>query len=211
MRSGFFGAPLYPIVDTAVFGDEDPGPVVRALADAGVRTVQLRSKSMSAGAFLRWVEAGVRAAEDVDVRIIVNDRADVALLAAADGVHLGQDDLSCGAARSLLGDEAVIGLSTHSESQVMAGGSGAHDYLAIGPVFETGTKKDTAPVVGLGGVRTARSRYDGPLVAIGGITEARVAETLAAGADAVAVVSAIAGDSPAAVRERAESLIAAAG
>lgn len=141
-------------------------------------------------------------------RVIVNDRADVALLAGAHGVHLGQDDLSCRAARAFLGAKAVIGLSTHSPNEVRAAQSAPADYLAIGPVFATGTKPDAAPVVGLAGVREARRLCPGPLVAIGGIRGPRVREVLDAGADAVAVASALRASSPRQAGEAARALLA---
>lgn len=199
----FFGSPFYPIVDAGVLGDGDPGPLLRALAAAGVRIAQLRGKDMSAGELLSWVSAGLRGVSGSGLRVVVNDRADVALLSGAAGVHLGQDDLSCGAARKLLGGAAVIGLSTHTFDEVRAARSAPVDYLAIGPVFDTSTKTDTAPVVGLSGVRDARRRFPGPLVAIGGISAPRFSEVLDAGADAVAVASALRASS-------AEALFAAA-
>ena len=199
-------SPLYPIVDAGVFGDADPGPVLGALAAAGIRTAQLRSKEMGAGAFHAWVRAGVRAAAVTGLRVIVNDRADVALLAGAAGVHLGQEDLSPRRARALLGEEAIIGLSTHCAEQVLAGAAAPVDYLAMGPVFATRTKPDTEPRTGLAGVREARRLYDGPLVAIGGIDARRLSAVRAAGADAAAVISAL-GVDPGAVRGRAAALL----
>ncbi len=193
-----------------MFGDSDPGPILRALAAGGARLAQLRGKSLRAGALFSWVAAGLRGASGTGLRILVNDRADVALLAGAAGVHLGQDDLSGGAARALLGNEAVVGRSTHAAAEVLASGSGPYDYLAVGPVFGTRTKDDPAPQVGLAGVREARARYDGPLVAIGGISIPRVREVLDAGADAVAVIAALYAPSARGVRDRAEALIAEA-
>lgn len=176
-------------MDAGVFGDHDPGPLLAELAGAGVRIAQLRGKGMSAGDLLAWVRAGVAAR--AGLRVIVNDRADVALLAGAAGVHLGQTDLSCRRARALLGDGAIIGLSTHDPDQVRQARSAGADYLAIGPVFPTKTKPDAEPVVGLEGVRAARRLWAGPLVAIGGVTAPRLARILEAGADAGAAVSAL--------------------
>lgn len=165
---------------------------------------------MPAGEFLAWVSAGVQGAAGSGLRVLVNDRADVALLAGADGVHLGQGDVSAGAARRLLGGEAVIGLSTHTPEELQAARRAPVDYLAIGPVFETGTKADAVPMVSLSGVREARRGYDGPLVAIGGISASRIAAVLAAGADAAAVISAVSAASPREAAERALGLLAAA-
>ena len=198
-------------MDAGVFGDADPGPLLRALAAAGVRLAQLRGKGMRAGALCSWVAAGLRGAAGTPLRVVVNDRAEVALLTGAAGVHLGQDDLSPRRARAFLGDHAVIGLSTHTRAQAVAAAGEPVDYLAVGPVFETATKDDSAPVVGVPGVRRARECYDGPLAAIGGISGPRVREALAAGADAVAVIGALRGGSPEEVGDRAAALLAAAG
>ena len=169
--------------------------------------MQFRAKGMATGALLRWVTAGVRGASGSGVRVVVNDRADVALLSGADGVHLGQADLSAGAARRLLGAEAIIGLSTHTGDELRAARREPVDYLAVGPVFETPTKGDSAPVVSLSGVLRARSLFDGPLVAIGGITGSRVASVLEAGADAAAVVSAVSGSSAPEIAGKARVLL----
>ena len=210
-RDFLAAAPVYPILDAEVFGDRDPGPALRALGSAGIRIVQLRGKGLAAGAFAAWVSAGVRGAAGCGVRLVVNDRADVALLTGADGVHLGQDDISARAARRLLGRAAVIGISTHTRAEVELARREPADYLAVGPVFDTATKADSAPVVSLSGVRVARRLYRGPLVAIGGISRARVGSVLAAGADAAAVISAVSGDSPRDIGDRARALLAAAG
>ena len=210
-RAFFAASPVYPILDAGVLGDRDPGPALRALGTAGVRIVQLRGKGLAAGAFASWVTAGVRGAAGSGVRVVVNDRADVALLTGADGVHLGQCDVSARAARSLLGRRAVIGLSTHTRAEVELARREPADYLAVGPVFNTASKADSAPVVSLSGVREARELYRGPLIAIGGINRARIRSVLAAGADAAAVISAVSGVSPHEIAERARAMLAAAG
>ncbi len=126
-------------------------------------------------------------------RLIVNDRADIALALQADGVHLGQDDLDPTAARRLLGPEAIIGYSTHTVAQAQAAATLPVNYIAIGPVFATTTKARPDPVVGLAGVAAVRAELGSsmPLVAIGGITQANARAVLAAGANAVAVVGAL--------------------
>ena len=124
-----------------------------------------------------------------DSKLIVNDRADVAQLTGAAGVHLGQDDLPAAAARALLGPDKIIGWSTHTLEQVEQGNALPVDYLAFGPVFATTTKADTQPVVGLEGLQAARARTRKPLVAIGGITAENAAQALASGADSVAVIA----------------------
>lgn len=210
-RSFFTASPVYPILDAEVFGERDPGPALRALGTAGIRIVQLRGKGLPAGALASWVSAGVRGASECGVRVVVNDRADVALLTGADGVHLGQDDVSARAARRLLGSRAVIGLSTHTRAELEIERREPADYLAVGPVFDTATKADSAPVISLGGVREAREIYGGPLIAIGGITAARVRSVLAAGADAAAVISAVSGASAGEIGDKARALLAVAG
>ncbi len=204
-RPRLFGR-VYPILDAAVFGTEDPVPVLSGLAAAGVEMVQLRAKGLAAGPFLAWVRAAMRGAAAVGLRVIVNDRADVALLAGAAGAHLGQDDLSPARAREFLGKDAILGASTHNPRQVQEAAASPVDYLAIGPVFATTTKADAEPAVGLEGVRAARAGYRGPLVAIGGISAARIPEVLAAGAVAVAVIGAL-GREVSQVPERAARLL----
>ncbi len=205
------GAPLYPILDAEVHGDPDPGPLFRALADLSIRVAQLRAKNMSAREFLHWVRAGVRGTAGAGVTLLVNDRVDIALLSGAGGAHIGQDDLSAGRARQFLGDRRVLGLSTHSLAELEEARSAPCDYLAIGPVFPTGSKVNPEPVVGLEGVRAATRETGGrSLVAIGGIRGRRAAEVIASGADAFAVVSAIDMTSPARARESARVLLRAA-
>ena len=209
-RAFFQAAPVYPILDASRFGDLDPGPALGALGAAGIRVVQLRGKELASGEFLSWVAAGVRGGAGSGVRVVVNDRADIAALSGAAGVHLGQDDLSPNAARRLLGDSAVIGRSTHTLEELHVARDEPVDYLAMGPVFETSTKADAAPVVALSGVREARTLYQGPLVGIGGISRSRIGPVLAAGADAVAVISAVSAASPEEIADRARALLAAA-
>ena len=126
------------------------------------------------------------------MHLIINDRVDVALAVGAHGVHLGQDDMPPDAARELLGPDAIIGYSTHNINQALAATKLSIDYLAIGPIFNTTTKADTAPVLGLDGLRAVRQAIGAfPLVAIGGITRGNAREVIAAGADSVAVISAL--------------------
>ena len=208
-RPFFAPSPVYPILDASIFGDRDPAPAVRALAGVGIRVVQLRGKGIPAGAFASWVSAGVRGAAESGVRVVVNDRVDIALLTGADGVHLGQDDVSAPVARRLLGSRSVIGLSTHTRTEMRLARDEPVDYLAVGPVFETATKMDSAPVVSLSGVREARRQYRGPLIAIGGIDRSRIGSVIAAGADAAAVISAVRGPTSREVAEQARALLAA--
>jgi thiamine-phosphate pyrophosphorylase len=178
------------------------GAVVSEAVRGGARIVQLRAKAVSDRALLALAREAGAAARDLGALFLVNDRPDLAALAAADGVHLGQDDLPPRDARRALPAGTLLGFSTHDASQVEAAAAEPVDYLAIGPVFATRTKTDTAPVVGLPGVRAARARTCLPLVAIGGITADNARSVIEAGADGVAVLSALlaGGDVAAAVR-----------
>ena len=128
------------------------------------------------------------------VRLILNDRADLCLAADFDGVHVGQDDLSPEAVRRIIGPNRWLGVSTHNPEQLRQADLTSADYLAIGPVFQTSSKENPDPAVGLEGVRRARALTRKPLVAIGGITRANAASVIAAGADSVAVISDLLGD-----------------
>ncbi len=149
-----------------------------------------------------------QAATEVGALLIVNDRCDLAMAVDADGVHLGQEDLPIAYARQLVGPDKIIGLSTHTIAQVREVITGEPDYIGFGPIFSTSTKTDHDPVVGLEGLRAVRSLTTLPLFAIGGITAERSREVMAAGADGVAVISAIltAPDLGAAIRNFQQSL-----
>jgi thiamine-phosphate pyrophosphorylase len=194
---------VYPITDIQISGLSHADQV-RLLADGGATFVQLREKTLPAVNFYREAKA---AAEISGVRIIINDRADVALAVKAAGVHLGQDDLPPEAARTLLGDEAIIGYSTHNIAQAQAAASLPVDYIAIGPIFRTTTKANPDPEVGLNGLRAVRNAIgDIPLVAIGGITPKNAAAVIDAGADSVAVVSGLLSGGAAAISARFRAL-----
>jgi thiamine-phosphate pyrophosphorylase len=157
----------------------------------GARLLQLRAKSMPGDAFLATASALVQLARRHQARLIVNDRADIARLAQADGVHVGQEDLAPAAVRRLLGDAAIVGLSTHTTEQVDRALLEPVSYVAIGPVFATATKATGYDKVGLETVREAARRANArglPLVAIGGITLDTAASVLEAGAASVAVI-----------------------
>jgi len=165
--------------------------IVAQLLAGGARWIQLRDKEASAKELLEAARASLQLTRAAGARLIINDRVDVALTADADGVHLGQDDLTVAEAREILGPEKIIGLSTHSLEQARRALETSADYIAVGPVFPTTTKENPDPVVGLELVREARAITDRPLVAIGGITPERAPEVIAAGADSVAVISAL--------------------
>ncbi|HYX40544.1 MAG TPA: thiamine phosphate synthase [Pyrinomonadaceae bacterium] len=182
---------LYPLTDGAC-GLTHAEQVARLCA-GGATLIQLREKHASPREFYAAAEAALEVARAHGVRLIINDRADIALALAADGVHLGQDDLDPTAARRLLGPRAIIGYSTHNLEQVRAATNLPVSYVAIGPVFATATKANPDPVVGLAGITRARTVLPAtiPLVAIGGITKENARTVLRAGADSVAVVSAL--------------------
>ncbi len=184
---------VYPIIDSgaARAAGSDPAQMAHALASAGARIVQYRHK----GEFGRRQFDEARAAGEVlrraGVAFVVNDRADIALALEADGVHVGQDDLPSVEVRRLIGSDILLGYSTHNAAQLSDDACRWADYLAIGPAFSTSSKRNPDPVVGLGGIREARSMTAKPLVAIGGITLSNASEVLAAGADSVSAISGI--------------------
>jgi thiamine-phosphate pyrophosphorylase len=175
---------LYAVADGA-FGD--PVRIAMELFDGGVSLVQIRHKTASSGVLIHEVEEVLRLAPR-DARIIVNDRPDVARLAGAWGVHLGQEDLSPSLAQTVLSEGQVIGWSTHSLSQAMDADDTPIDYIAVGPIFATSTKENAAPVLGLERLREICSRLQKPVVAIGGITLDTARDVLNCGAASVAVI-----------------------
>jgi len=191
--------PLYPIIDYSLFAT-DPDPIAgvigfaEELLRAGATLIQLRVKSLPSDSrrFLSCARELRRVTLD-RARLIINDRVDLCLAADADGVHLGQDDLSPASARKIF-DQAgerphMIGYSTHNLQQLVEAGKLPVDYIAIGPVFTTSSKEKPDPIVGLEGVVQARQVTSKPLVAIGGITRQNCLLVREAGADSVAVIS----------------------
>ena len=180
---------LYPILDPALLAD--PAGVVvfaRELVNGGATLIQYRNKTGTGRQMLADARA-LRQALGSNIRLIMNDRADLCLAAGLDGVHVGQDDLSPESARLIVGDQLWVGVSTHSVEQVTVADRTSADYIAIGPVFATASKQNPDPVVALEGVRAARAATRKPLVAIGGITRLNCAAVIEAGADSVAVIS----------------------
>ncbi len=200
---------LYPITDSRLSGLTHAEQVERLCA-GGASLIQLREKKADARQFFTDAEAALRVAKSRGTRLIINDRVDLALALAADGVHLGQDDLPPEAARHILGERAVIGFSTHNIEQAIAASRLPIDYLAVGPIFPTTSKDNPDPVVSLDGLsRIRRALPHGlPVIAIGGVTFENARETLAAGADSVAVIGALLGD-PARIEARTRDWLAA--
>jgi thiamine-phosphate pyrophosphorylase len=178
---------LYAIIDPTLFTSSELD-LAAALAESGVELIQYRNKTASSRQFFEISRQLSSALTPRGVRLIVNDRADIALLAGAGGVHVGQEDLSVADARTICGADRWVGVSTHTLEQVAAADSTSADYVAFGPIFPTATKKNPDPVVGTELLRQARRMTRKPLVAIGGITLARAAEVYRAGADSLAVI-----------------------
>ncbi|MGH7389510.1 MAG: thiamine phosphate synthase [Candidatus Rokuibacteriota bacterium] len=201
---------LYVILDRAAAGGRDLADVLEGVIAGGGRLVQLREKTWASGrvwALAERLRARCRAA---GVAFIVNDRVDLALALGADGVHLGQEDLPPAAARALLRPGMLLGLSTHSVEQARAAQAAGADYVAVGSMFPTATKPDFE-LVGPELVRKLRGEIRVPLIGIGGITAANVGDVIRAGADGVAVISAVCGaPDPTAATRRFLAAIAAA-
>jgi len=186
---------LYAIVDASCFSrTEDLAAFAEELVAGGCGLLQYRNKNGNARLMLeqarelrRRCRTGV--SDPHGLRLIMNDRADLCLAAEFDGVHVGQDDLSPESVRRIIGPDRWLGVSTHNAGQLQEADRTSADYLAIGPVFSTSSKEKPDPVVGLEGVRQARSLTRKPLVAIGGITRANAASVIEAGADSAAVIS----------------------
>ena len=206
MKTGFSLPRIYPLTDVALSGHSHADQV-QLLSLGGATLIQLREKQKSPLQFYEHAKAAVAAAKANGVRLLINDRADIALAAGAHGVHLGQDDMPPDAARKLLGNEAVIGYSTHNVEQAREALALPIDYIAIGPIFETGSKTDTSQTLGLDGLRAVRQALGNvSLVAIGGISEVNARSVIEAGADCVAVISALLA-SPERITERTQALI----
>ena len=182
---------IYPITDTRLSGLSHAEQVTRLIA-GGATLIQLRDKHAAPREFYHQAADALKIARDHGIRLIVNDRVDIALALGVDGVHLGQTDMPVEAARDLLGQTAIVGISTHNLAQAELATGLPVDYIAFGPVFGTSTKASPDPTVGLSNLTEVRSIVSSlPLVAIGGIDFANARETLAAGADAVAIISAL--------------------
>jgi thiamine-phosphate pyrophosphorylase len=182
---------LYPILDAGLLllaGLSIEG-FARELRDAGIRFLQYRDKDASDEVVLERAALLRRIFPSSDSCLILNDRVSLVQAARFEGVHVGQEDRSSVEARAALGPDILIGVSTHGEAQLLAAAAGAADYVAIGPVFATLSKKVPDPVVGVEGVRLARAMTAKPLVAIGGIGRANCSSVIDAGADSVAVIS----------------------
>ena len=185
---------LYVILDAAL----TPLPerdCALSLAEAGVQLLQYRNKGASARQLFESSRALAQLLIPRGVSFFVNDRPDIAYLAGASGVHVGQEDLDVEAARCVMAPNKLVGVSTHNLEQFERAAATSADYIAVGPIFSTSSKANPDPVVGLDFLRRIRALTDKPIVAIGGITEERASQAIEAGADSVAVISGILADS----------------
>ncbi len=197
---------VYPITDRKLSGLSHADQVA-LLIEGGATLIQLRDKESSSQAFLKEAEAALRIARDRGVKIIINDRVDVAMALGADGVHLGQSDLPPEAAQLILAPGSIVGVSTHNLAQVRLALTSPVNYVAFGPIFSTGTKSDHEPPVGLNQLTEAKQILGKiPLVAIGGISKEKVRDIFKAGADSVALVSALYSD-PTQISENTRKLL----
>lgn len=182
---------IYPITDTRLTGLSHTEQVEKLIA-GGAKFIQLREKYAPAKDFYEDAKLAIEIARRKSVKIIINDRADIALALKADGVHLGQDDLPPEKVREILGENAIIGFSTHNLEQIARAVKLPIDYAAIGPVFATTTKENPDEIVGIESVKRVREAVgDFPLVAIGGITAENFREVFEAGADSLAIIKSV--------------------
>lgn len=189
MTSKFALPKLYAVVDAACFADTATFiDFARTLVENGVTLIQYRNKRGKSRDMLSQARE-LRRVVGARTTLVMNDRADLALAAGFDGVHVGQDDLSVEDVRAIVGVDFIVGASTHNPEQVREANALALDYIAVGPVFATSSKENPDPVIGLEGVRRARELTDKPLVAIGGITRGNARQVIDSGAESVAVIS----------------------
>jgi thiamine-phosphate diphosphorylase len=198
---------VYPITDTELSGLSHAEQVGRLIA-GGATLIQLRDKHAAPREFYRQAEAAFQIARAHCVRLIINDRVDVALALRADGVHLGQTDMTAEAARRLLGERVIVGISTHNLAQAEMAVNMPVDYVAFGPIFKTSTKENPDPIAGLEALRAVRTVAGAlPVVAIGGITLANAEEAWKAGANAVSSIAALVSD-PSRIPENMRQMLA---
>jgi len=195
------------VTDSALANGRSLAGIVAAAVKGGVTLVQLREKTASTRAFIEQARVLKRLLAPLRVPLLINDRIDVALAAGADGAHVGQQDMPVALARQLLGPAAIIGLSITELGQVRDRDVELADYLGVGPIFAQSTKLDATPPLGLDGLAEVRRASSKPIVAIGGVSAANADAVRSAGADGIAVVSAIMGaDDP---RAAAAALVSA--
>ncbi len=204
---GFHLPKVYPITDTNLSGLSHAEQIDRLIA-GGATLIQLRDKYAAPRDLYPQAEAALQIARKHDVQLIINDRVDVALALGAAGVHLGQTDMPVEAARRLLGERVIVGISTHNLEQAKLAANMPVDYVAFGPIFKTSTKENPDPIAGLEALRGVRTIVGSlPVVAIGGITLANAEEAWKAGADAVSSIAALVSD-PSRIPENMRQMLA---
>jgi len=186
-----FDLSLYLVTDRNLSLGRDLTEVVEKAVAGGVTMVQLREKDCTTKEFIELAIAIKKITAPKNVPLIINDRVDVALAAEADGVHVGQSDMSCQMVRKLMGKDAIIGLSIENEEQAKESAGWDIDYIGISPVFSTPTKTDTAPPLGIEGIKRIRQLSPHRIVGIGGINSGNLEKVILAGSEGVALVSAI--------------------
>ena len=182
---------IYPIIDSSLVTLDNIGKTAEAIIDGGAKILQLRAKSLSSKEFLETARIIRKITKDKGTVFIVNDRVDIALLTDADGVHLGQGDLPVKEARRLLGNNKIIGYSTHNLREALEAVRLPVDYISFGPIFPTKTKEDAQTPKGLRWLSEVRKAVEIPIVAIGGITETNMVHVLKEGVEGVAMISEI--------------------
>jgi thiamine-phosphate pyrophosphorylase len=188
---------LYLVTDRGLAKGRSTLDIIRPAVQGGVTCVQLREKECSTLEFIEQAQLIKAYLQSKGVPLIINDRVDVALAVEADGVHLGQTDMPLDMAKKIIGDSMIIGISAESLADAVAAEKGGADYLGVSPIYATPTKTDTAPPLGLEGLRAIRQKVNLPLVGIGGLNRDNAAAVIRHGGDGVAVVSAIvAADDP---------------
>ena len=182
---------LYLVTDRPLSLGRDLMEIIQKAVAGGATIVQLREKKSSTREFVELARAAKKVLDRARIPLVINDRADIALAVGAAGLHIGQTDMPYEDARSIMGPEAIVGLSVENIQQVKEAKSIDPDYLGVGPIFTTQTKPDAAPPIGLDGLAQIRLLTPSPLVAIGSINTTNIQAVIKAGADGIAVVSAI--------------------
>jgi thiamine-phosphate pyrophosphorylase len=179
------------VADSEAAAGSDILQLIGEAVAGGATIIQLRGKKWTSRKFLDVGIKAFRILSRKNIPLIINDRVDIALACEADGVHLGQDDMPLPHAREILGRNRIIGISASTVEEAEAAEKGGADYIGAGPIFRTWSKRDIGPVLGMEGLRKIREKVKIPILAIGGISAANVAEVISAGADGVALISAI--------------------
>ncbi len=181
--------PLYPIIDSGFIKPESMANIAEEILKGGAKILQLRVKDVSTKDFIEMARDIKKTTNKYNATLIINDRVDVCMAVDAEGVHLGQDDLSVKQARKLLGDGKIIGISTHTVEEINNASKDGADYVGFGPIYKTDTKSDTHSVQGIDKLKEIRKATKLTLVAIGGINRDNIGEVISSGADSAAIIS----------------------